>query len=241
MLVYFTFARIGSLSQRSSLLFWSRLRSRSGRSRRAGVSMAVSRAYSGVAVCPGHVWRVAGTVGRAVLLVGPFSLARFGALARLELLCRLTHGRITSRLFLCRILSPTRIARPGGCMPGVAIVAGLLAAQAGIFALHYLAPSSGDTMIRRFFLWQVLNLFEVPPRSPVWSRARRAGHRVAHRAAARTAQPGDRALLRRASSRLLAGLRPAIAVHAASRRTASRAKVRATHSTCSGTSSAPRR
>ncbi len=42
-------------------------------------------------------------------------------------------------------------------------MAGLVAAQAGLFALHYLAPSSGDTMIRRFFLWQVVNLFEVPP------------------------------------------------------------------------------
>ena len=31
-----------------------------------------------------------------------------------------------------------------------------------MFALHYFAPSSGETMVRRFFLWQVLNLFERP-------------------------------------------------------------------------------
>ena len=48
-------------------------------------------------------------------------------------------------------------------MPAVSIMAGLLAAQAGIFALHYLAPSSGETMIKRFFLWQVINLLAVPP------------------------------------------------------------------------------
>ena len=45
---------------------------------------------------------------------------------------------------------------------GAAIAVGLAAAQALLFALHYLAPSSGETMIRRFFLWQVLNLFETP-------------------------------------------------------------------------------
>jgi hypothetical protein len=44
-----------------------------------------------------------------------------------------------------------------------AVVGGLLCAQAALFVLHYLAPSSGETMIRRFFLWQVVNLFETPP------------------------------------------------------------------------------
>jgi hypothetical protein len=47
--------------------------------------------------------------------------------------------------------------------PTLAVLAGLLAAQAGILALHYLAPASGATMINRFFVWQVLNLFETPP------------------------------------------------------------------------------
>ncbi len=44
------------------------------------------------------------------------------------------------------------------------VVAGLLAAQAAIFAVHAAAPpSNGDVMVRRFFLWQVVNLFERPP------------------------------------------------------------------------------
>lgn len=43
-----------------------------------------------------------------------------------------------------------------------ATVAGLVIGQLILFALHYLAPASGDTMVRRFFLWQVLNLFERP-------------------------------------------------------------------------------
>jgi len=34
--------------------------------------------------------------------------------------------------------------------------------QTILFALHAAVPSSGETMVRRFFLWQVINLFEVP-------------------------------------------------------------------------------
>ncbi len=40
--------------------------------------------------------------------------------------------------------------------------AGLVAGQALFFALHAMEPSNGDTMVRRFFLWQVMNLFERP-------------------------------------------------------------------------------
>ena len=43
-----------------------------------------------------------------------------------------------------------------------AIVAGLVLGQVLLLALHWLSPTSGDTMVRRFFLWQVLNLFERP-------------------------------------------------------------------------------
>ena len=43
-----------------------------------------------------------------------------------------------------------------------AIIVGLVVAQALLIGLHALEPSSGDTMVRRFFLWQVLNLFERP-------------------------------------------------------------------------------
>lgn len=43
-----------------------------------------------------------------------------------------------------------------------AAAAGLLIGQLALFALHAMDPPSGDTMVRRFFLWQVLNLFERP-------------------------------------------------------------------------------
>lgn len=44
----------------------------------------------------------------------------------------------------------------------IAVLAGLVIGQAMIFALHAFQPSAGETMVRRFFLWQVLNLFERP-------------------------------------------------------------------------------
>lgn len=44
-----------------------------------------------------------------------------------------------------------------------AVLAGLAASQAVLTAVHYLAPSSGGTMVKRFFLWQVLNILETPP------------------------------------------------------------------------------
>jgi len=43
-----------------------------------------------------------------------------------------------------------------------ATVGGLLSAQAVLFLLHAIDPPSGETMVRRFFLWQVVNLFEHP-------------------------------------------------------------------------------
>jgi len=43
-----------------------------------------------------------------------------------------------------------------------ATIAGLLGGQVVLFALHAMDPPSGDTMVRRFFLWQVVNLFERP-------------------------------------------------------------------------------
>lgn len=52
---------------------------------------------------------------------------------------------------------------------GLAIGAGLVAAQAVLMALHFVMPAreGGGTMIQRFFLWQVLNLFERPQGTPV--------------------------------------------------------------------------
>lgn len=43
-----------------------------------------------------------------------------------------------------------------------AVTSGLVIGQSVLFAFHYAAPSSGATMVQRFFLWQVLNLFERP-------------------------------------------------------------------------------
>ncbi len=43
-----------------------------------------------------------------------------------------------------------------------AAVAGLLLGQLLLFGMHAIDPPSGDTMVRRFFIWQVLNLFERP-------------------------------------------------------------------------------
>jgi hypothetical protein len=44
----------------------------------------------------------------------------------------------------------------------LSVVAGLVIGQVILFALHAAVPSSGETMVRRFFIWQVLNLFEIP-------------------------------------------------------------------------------
>jgi len=51
----------------------------------------------------------------------------------------------------------------------MAMLAGLGIAQAMLMALHFQMPPSdgGGTMIRRFFLWQVLNLFERPAGAPL--------------------------------------------------------------------------
>ena len=83
----------------------------------------------------------------------------------LSALARLTHElafTIAMIPALGAVLS-SRSQRATWIKATLAVVAGLLAAQAAIFVFHYLAPFSGETMIKRFFLWQVLNLFEAPP------------------------------------------------------------------------------
>lgn len=87
-----------------------------------------------------------------------------GALVAVSLVSRLTHElafTLAAVPALCLLLDD-RAQRRRWLMATAAVVAGLVAAQALLFVLHYLAPSSGETMVRRFFLWQVLNLFEVP-------------------------------------------------------------------------------
>lgn len=78
-------------------------------------------------------------------------------------LCRLTHElafTLAAIPILCAIVDRDR--RRSWVLSSAAVIAGLITAQVAIFALHALQPSAGETMVRRFFLWQVLNLFERP-------------------------------------------------------------------------------
>jgi hypothetical protein len=61
---------------------------------------------------------------------------------------------------LCALVDRDR--RRSWVLATAAVIGGLVAAQATIFALHALQPAAGETMVRRFFLWQVLNLFVGP-------------------------------------------------------------------------------
>ena len=103
----------------------------------------------------------------------PFLLLYLSALLSLQshmvvvgvaaLLCRLTHELAFTLAvvpLLCAIVDRDR--RRSWVRSSVAVVIGLLIGQAILFAFHYFAPGSGQTMVRRFFLWQVLNLFERP-------------------------------------------------------------------------------
>jgi hypothetical protein len=79
--------------------------------------------------------------------------------------CRLTHElafALAAVPICCMALAPAR-ERSTWMRASFAVVSGLVAAQASLFVLHFLVPESGGTMIRRFFVWQVLNLFERPP------------------------------------------------------------------------------
>ncbi|MEZ5285938.1 MAG: hypothetical protein R2712_14245 [Vicinamibacterales bacterium] len=64
--------------------------------------------------------------------------------------------------------APPRPGVAAWAVAGAALMAGLGAAQALLMLLHFVRPESGgSTMIQRFFLWQVLNLFERPAGAPV--------------------------------------------------------------------------
>ena len=87
-----------------------------------------------------------------------------GVLVILSMVGRLTH-ELAFTLAAVPVLSfflDDRSQRRRWLVATAAIGVGLFAAQATLFALHAVEPSSGETMVRRFFLWQVLNLFEVP-------------------------------------------------------------------------------
>ena len=78
-------------------------------------------------------------------------------------IARLTHELAFTLAvipFVCWLLD--RNDRRRWVYAALSIVAGLVIGQAILFALHASVPSSGGTMVRRFFLWQVINLFERP-------------------------------------------------------------------------------
>jgi hypothetical protein len=78
-------------------------------------------------------------------------------------LARLLHELgflIAAVPFVCVLLA--RGERRRWIVSTVAAVAGLAIGQLLLLALHALEPTSGETMVRRFFLWQVINLFERP-------------------------------------------------------------------------------
>ena len=85
------------------------------------------------------------------------------AVAFAAMACRLTHELAFTLAvipLLCAIVDRNR--RRSWALATAAVAIGLIAGQAMLFAVHYFAPGSGETMVRRFFLWQVLNLFERP-------------------------------------------------------------------------------
>ena len=94
------------------------------------------------------------------------ALRTFGTLAFLAFLGRLVH-----ELAFTMVAIPVfcfAVAQGGGrakwLTAALALAAGLVTAQILILGLHALAPpSGGQTMVQRFFVWQVINLFEVPP------------------------------------------------------------------------------
>ena len=97
--------------------------------------------------------------------VGTIGTVRtFSTVAVLAALSRLTHELAFTLAFipfLCAVFGP-RLDRRKWLVATAAVLVGLAAAQATLFVLHALEPGNGETMVRRFFLWQVLNLFEAP-------------------------------------------------------------------------------
>lgn len=90
------------------------------------------------------------------------ALGSWGLLLVAALVARLLHELaflLATIPLLCAIFARERRR---WFVAAAATLAGLLLGQLVLFALHALEPSSGETMVRRFFLWQVLNLFERP-------------------------------------------------------------------------------
>jgi hypothetical protein len=99
----------------------------------------------------------------ATFLAAVVVIDRPVTLIAVALLARLLHelGFLIAAIpFVCVLFA--RGQRRTWLVSTAAVVAGLVFGQLLLFAMHALEPSSGATMVRRFFLWQVVNLFERP-------------------------------------------------------------------------------
>ena len=95
----------------------------------------------------------------------PGTVRTLGTIALVAAVCRWTHElafTLAAVPVACAVLD-VRSERAHWLKATAAVVGGLVFAQVGLFAMHYLAPFSGQMMIDRFFIWQVVNLFEAPP------------------------------------------------------------------------------
>jgi hypothetical protein len=105
-------------------------------------------------------------VSLALLARGAVSPGTLAALAATAAVTRWTHelAFLLAAVPLAAALLDGPDRRRRWLVRAGAVVAGLVIGQLAIFAVHAAAPpSNGDVMVRRFFLWQVLNLFERPP------------------------------------------------------------------------------
>lgn len=104
-----------------------------------------------------YVAALAACAGRGTAASLAVMAAAFGARASHELAFMLAAVPVVGLLLV------PREDRGRWFRHAAAMLVGLAAAQAVLTGVHYLAPSSGGTMVRRFFLWQVLNILEMPP------------------------------------------------------------------------------
>lgn len=104
------------------------------------------------------------TIGAGTSRLAPLgTVSTLGTLAVLAALSRWCHElAFTLAVIPLVCWAVDRENRRRWFVAAIGIVAGLVIGQAVLLALHSVSPSSGETMVRRFFLWQVLNLFERP-------------------------------------------------------------------------------
>ncbi len=101
-------------------------------------------------------------LGTLITFANP-ALGTLGTFGTLAFLSRLTHelSFLLAAVPVVAVIA-SRSRWRDWLKAEAAILTGLLLAQALLIGLHALEPSSGETMVRRFFLWQVVNLFERP-------------------------------------------------------------------------------